>query len=126
MPSLEIPPEVAQNFLNDKNKARLIITFDNGKSFHRALQRNKDGYCYMILGKTTLREAKKLPGREEHITLELDESEYGMALPEEMAEVMRQDPVGKSCFKKLKPGLQRSFLYYINSGKTVDTRIKRS
>ena len=126
MPVIEIPPAIAEEFLQEKNKVRMIITFDNGKKFHRALMRNKDGFCFMILGKTTLREAKKEAGFEEDIILELDKSEFGMPVPEEFEEVLRQDEEGRQKFLELKPGLKRSFLYYINSGKTVDTRINRS
>lgn len=127
MPSVEIPPEIADHFLGPgQHKLRMIIRFDNGRKFHRALQRNKDGYSYMVLGKSTLKEAGKEPGTEQVIRLEPDTSEFGMPMPEELQEVMRQDPEGEKAFMELKPGLKRSFLYYINGGKSVDTRIKRS
>ncbi len=126
MPLIEIPPDIADYFLGDKNKMRMIIRFDNGYEFHRALMRNKDGFCYMVLGKTTLKEAKKNPGFEEQISLRVDTSEFGMPVPEEFEEVLRQDDEGRQQFMALKPGLKRSFLYYINTGKTVDTRITRS
>lgn len=126
MPMIEVPVEIAEEFLKDKNKVRMIIEFDNGKRFHRALMRNKDGFCFMILGKSTLKEAKKVPGTEEEVILHIDDSEFGMPVPEEFEEVLRQDEEGRQRFLELKPGLKRSFLYYINGGKTVDTRIKRS
>lgn len=126
MPLIEIPPDVADHFLGDNNKVRMVITFDNGRKFHRAIQRNKDGFSFIVLGKSTLKEAKKEPGKEEKISLEIDNSEFGMPMPEELAEVLRQDPEGEAAFLALKPGLRRSFLYYLNSGKTVDTRIQRS
>lgn len=126
MPVAEIPPEIADHFLGKKNKQRMVIEFDNGMKFHRAIMRNKDGFSYMVLGMSTLKEAKKVPGVEEEVRLSLDNSEFGMPMPEELEEVMRQDPEGKQKFMELKPGLRRSFLYYINGGKTVDTRINRS
>lgn len=126
MPVIEIAPEIADQFLEDKNKVRMIIEFNNGKQFHRALMRNKDGFCYMVLGKTTLKEAGELPGTEIEIQLREDNSKFGMPVPEEFEEVLTQDPEGQEKFMELKPGLKRSFLYYINTGKTVDTRIKRS
>lgn len=126
MPLIEIPPWVADHFLTEKNKKRMVITFDNGTSFHRALQRNKDGFSFMVLGKSTLRDAQKEAGQEVSITLEEDNSEYGMPMPEELAEVMRQDPEGKDRFDSLSAGLKRSLLYYLGSAKSVDTRIKRS
>ena len=49
-----------------------------------------------------------------------------MPMPEEFQEVLNQDEEGRQLFEQLKPGLQRSFLYYINTAKMVDTRINRS
>lgn len=126
MAFIEIPPEIADELLKDHNKLRVVIHFDNNVSFHRALMRNKDGMCFIVLGKTTLKEAKKAAGGVETIRLEKDKSKYGMPMPEEFEEVLRQDEEGNQLFEKLTAGLKRSFLYYINSGKTVDTRIKRS
>ncbi len=126
MPLIAIPPEIAEPYLGDKNKRRMVLTFENGKKFHRALQRNKDGFCFMVLGKSTLKEAGKIPGAEAKVILEVDNSKYGMPMPEEFAEVLRQEPEGKKAFLALTPGLQRSFLFYINGGKSIDTRIRRS
>lgn len=123
---IEIPPGIADHFLGEKNKARMIVQFDNGIEFHRAIQRNRDGFSFMVLGKTTLKDAKKLAGSEQEITLRIDTSEFGMPVPEEFEEVLNQDDEGRQCFMELKPGLKRSFLYYINGGKTVETRIQRS
>lgn len=126
MPTVQLPPESAEVFLKGKHKARVIIEFANGTQFHRAIQRNKDGFCYMVLGKSTLKEAKIEPGTRQNVKIRIDDSEFGMPVPEEFDEVLRQDPEGQEQFMALKPGLKRSFLYYINTGKTVDTRIKRS
>ncbi|MGB0176420.1 MAG: YdeI/OmpD-associated family protein, partial [Owenweeksia sp.] len=74
----------------------------------------------------TLKEAGLVPGDETRVVLKADTSKYGMPMPEEFEEVLNQDEEGRQLFEELKPGLQRSFLYYIGSAKTIDTRIKRS
>ncbi len=125
-PILDIPLEIGDGLLGDQNMLRVIIHFDNGIKLHRALKRNKDGETLITLGKSTLKDAKKEMGEIIEIWLEKDETEFGYEMPEELAEVMLQDPEGDKAFRNLKPGMQRSFLHYIVSAKTVDTRIKRS
>lgn len=125
-PHMDIPAEIADPLLGENNKARVIMHFENGVSLHRALKRNKNGETLINLGKSTLKQAKINPEDEVTLYLELDETEFGYELPEEFKEVLRQDPEGEKAFLELKPGLQRSFLHYIVSAKTVDTRIKRS
>ena len=124
--SIEVPPGIADDILGEENKKRIILTFDNGTRFHRALQRFKEGYSLITLGKATLKDAKKEAGLEETITLEYDHSEFGMAFPEEMQEVLEQDEEGNILFRNLKPGMQRNMLYYVSSSKTSETRIKRA
>lgn len=124
--TIEIPPAIADEILGPENKKRLILTFNNGKSYHRALQRYKEGYALITIGKTTLKDAQKEVGLEEQITLKHDTSEFGMQFPEEFKEVLKQEPGGEEMFRKLLAGRQRNILYYISSAKTSETRIKRS
>jgi len=60
------------------------------------------------------------------IVLEEDKSKYGMPMPEEMAEIMAQDPEVDNLFHSLSPGKQRSLLYIIGKPKTSDSRIKKA
>ncbi len=127
MSFIEIPPGITEQFLSEKeNKKRVIVNFKNGKKVHRALQRNKDGFCYIITGKLMLKEAKLEPRMTAEISLVIDDSEFGMPFPEELLEVFHQMPEAEKVFLDLTDGLQRSFLYYIHTAKTVETRIQRS
>lgn len=125
-PQLDIPPEIAEPLLGNSNKTRVIIHFKNGMKLHRALRRNKNGETFITLGKSTLKDARQDPTREMELQLSLDKTEFGYVMPEELTEVLRQDPEGEKAFLELKPGMRRSFLHYIVSAKTVDTRISRS
>ncbi|MEQ9262472.1 MAG: YdeI/OmpD-associated family protein [Owenweeksia sp.] len=125
-PVLDVPPEIAEGLLGKKQKERIVLHFSNGKKVHRALQRSKNGETFILLGKSVLKEAGKAPGDEVTVSIEKDTSKYGMPMPEEFEEVLNQDEEGRQLFEKLKPGMKRSFLYFINSAKTVDTRINRS
>lgn len=125
-PHMDIPEEIAAPLLGESNKVRVIMHFSNGVSIHRALKRNKNGETLITLGKSTLKQAKIDPQQAITLFLEIDNTEFGFEVPEEFAEVLRQDPEGEKAFLDLKPGMRRSFLHYIVSAKTVDTRIKRS
>jgi uncharacterized protein YdeI (YjbR/CyaY-like superfamily) len=58
------------------------------------------------------------------LELIVDESKYGMPVPEEFAEVLNQDPEGDKLFHSLTPGKQRSILWFVGSVKDVDKRIQ--
>lgn len=114
----------ALHFLSNGQK-RIIITFPNGKSFHRAVQNTK-GWYRISLGKATVREAKVQVGEIVTITLAPDHSKYGMPFPVEFEEVLNQDPEALQKWEELTPGRRRSVLHYISGGKAIDTRINRS
>lgn len=58
-----------------------------------------------------------------NVILEKDESKYGMPMPEELEEVLNQDPEGNKLFHTLTAGKQRSMMYYIGKVKDIDKRI---
>ncbi len=125
-PQMPVPLAVADELLEDKSLVRVVLTFSNGLQTHRALRKNKNGETFISIGKSTLKEAKIEWGCDIEVSLHIDASEFGFAMPEELAELLKQDPEGDAAFRKLKPGNQRSFLYYIGSAKTIDTRINRA
>ena len=57
------------------------------------------------------------------VELVKDESKYGLPMPDEMREVLDQDPDGDRLFHTLTPGKQRTMLYYIGKWKDIDRRI---
>ena len=124
---IEIPEYIAADLLQGKSKIRTILTFDTGQQFHRAIQKRKlDGFTYISLGNTVLKEAKARVGETIEFTMELDNTKYGMPMPAELGELLKQDEEGAAVFDSLNAGLQRSFLHYIGMAKTFDTRMKRS
>jgi hypothetical protein len=126
-PTAEVDPAIADQLLPEgKNKHRIIVSFPNGKHFHRALQCSKDGFCHIIFGKSTMKDAGVEFGESVLVKLKEDTSEFGMPFPEEFQEVLNQEPESNTKFLALNPGMRRSLLYHINSAKTVETRIKRA
>ncbi len=83
--------------------------------------------AYLITVNKSLRDSLGLTfGSRLRITLRPDESKYGLPMPREIQEVFRQDKAASKRFHALTPGRQRTLLYIINSGKTVDERIFRA
>lgn len=121
---IDVDEDVAQHFLQHDQK-RVLLHFPNGTYFHRAFQKSK-GLYYISLGQGTVREARVQVGEILTIRIEADTSKYGMPFPEEFEEVLDQDFEAQEKWEALTPGLKRSVLHYISSGKHVDTRIQRS
>ena len=65
-------------------------------------------------------------GQQVNVTLKKDTSKYGMDVPAELAEIFKQDKVGKERFDALVPGKRRYIIYYINQVKSMDIRIERA
>lgn len=118
-----VPPVIAKKF-EMKNGTRRVVCVANGEfSFQCAVLPHSKGF-YISTNKT-IRDAIGI-AEGDKVALELtpDESKYGMPMPEELQEVLNQDPEGDELFHKLTPGLQRSMLYSVGKPKDVDERIQ--
>jgi hypothetical protein len=122
---IPIPPKIAKHFLDAKVK-RVICTIDDDFSFQCAILSQGDGSHFIILSKNKMKELDLMVGTEINVTLEKDESEYGMPMPEEFEELLLMDPEATECFHKLTMGKQRSLLYLIGKPKRSETRIKKA
>ncbi len=117
-------PENILEELNQPKRIRIEGTI-NGTPFNLAIQHIKDGRRFLMVGNTLRKEAKLKAGDKVQVIFTLSDPDE-IKLPEELMEVMEQDPEGKAVFSKFTPGLQRSLAYYVTSVKSVDSRIKRA
>jgi len=122
---VEVPLEVVEYFKNEKIK-RLICTFQNQVKTHLVIQSDGKGGHYILLNKDIAKQIQLTVGEEVSVALEEDTSKYGMPLPEEMKELLLQDPEGERYFHSLTPGKQRSLLYIVGKPKGTDTRLKKA
>jgi hypothetical protein len=119
-----VPHEIALE-LSDKFPFRSLCTINN-HTFHAGIvKRGLDGFVIQI-GKAVLKAAKIEYNQTINVNLKPDESEYGYAFPEEMQVLIEQDEESRKYWDAMNPGAKRSYLHYINSGKSIDTRIKRA
>lgn len=119
---LRFPKAVGLKFQTDPKTRRVVCTLNSAHTFQCALLPNKDEFCIGV--NKSIREKLGLEdGSIVKIKLEADTSKYGAPMPEELAEVLNQDPDGDRMFHSLTAGKQRSLIYWVSTVKDVDKRI---
>lgn len=122
---LTVPAAIAQIFL-DEGRRRVVCRLNDTVEFQCALMPKGDGNCFININKKLRDKLGLKLGMPVHASLRPDESEYGLPMPEELQELLRQDEAGDALFHALTPGKQRSLLYIAGSPKTSDTRLRRA
>lgn len=122
---LRFPKELVKHFEFKGNLRRVVCTLNGNETFQCALFPSKESYL-IALNKKIRDKLGLSVGDIVKIKLEKDESKYGFPMPDEFAEVLKQDPKGRAMFEALTPGNQRIMLQLVNFNKTVDKRIIRS
>ena len=122
---LRFPKKKVEHFGFKGNIRRVVCTLNGVETFNCSLFPAKNDY-FITLNKK-LREKLGIDlGQTVAMEIAKDESKYGMPMPREFAEVLRQDDDGRRLFDKLSPGNQRLMLKLIVSARDVDKRIIRS
>ena len=122
---LKIPALLAQSLTASK-KVRLVCTLAGSIRFQCALMPRSDGDFYITLNKKNRTALRLTEGSQVDTLLELDQSRYGLDMPEELAEVLAQEPEGDQIFHALTAGRQRSFIFWVSQAKSPDKRIERA
>ena len=117
-----VPERIAKKFELKNGTRRVVCTANGELTFPCAVLPHSEGF-YIGTNKQ-IREGLRIEAGDK-VSLELvaDESKYGYPMPEELQEVLNQDPEGDRVFHSLTPGMQRSMLYSIGRHKDVDRRI---
>ncbi|HUR99426.1 MAG TPA: YdeI/OmpD-associated family protein [Pyrinomonadaceae bacterium] len=119
---IHVEAKIGTKFEKRDGSRRVVCTINGTERFQCALL-PWDGKFAIIVNK--LKRTRLKIGNGDQITVELalDESKYGLPMPEELEEVLNQDPDGDKLFHSLTAGKQRSVLYFIGKIKDVDRRI---
>lgn len=121
---VRVPKEKVASFGFKGNLRRVICTLNGSETFNCSLFPSKGNY-FITLNRTLRDRLAVDIGDPVMVELAADESKYGMPMPDEFAEVMRQDPEGAKLFDALSPGNQKLLLKMIVLVKDVDKRIVR-
>lgn len=122
---LRVPKEKVAAFGFKGNLRRVVCTLNGVETFNCSLFPSKGDYFITVNIK--LRDRFSLAvGDAVTVELRKDESQFGMPMLDEFAEVLRQDPDAGKLFNLLSPGNQRLMLKLIVAVKDVDKRIARA
>lgn len=122
---LDVPASVVKK-AGGTGKQRFICTVNKNLTWKCGLVSHKAGGAYILLNKKQMQIGKLNVGQPVNVSLKKDESKYGMDVPAELAEIFKQDKVGKERFDGLAPGKRRYIIYYVNQVKSSDLRIERA
>ena len=119
-----VPQNIAEDILSQKEDRRIICTVGS-LSKHCALMHDGQGGFYILMNKTECKKLKIEPGSTCKLKVELDQSKYGMHVPEAFEAVMETDPEGERLFEALTPGKKRSALHMLGKIKDEALQIER-
>jgi len=119
---LLIEPKVAEQLGFEGRFRRVMCSINGDAAFHCALLPWGEQF-YIIVNKKKRDSLGIVADDEVEVVLEKDTSKYGLPMPPEVKEVLRQDPEGDTLFHALTPGKQRSMLYWLSRTKDIDRRI---
>jgi hypothetical protein len=122
---LKVPKNAVADFGFAGNLRRVICTLNGTETFNCALFPAKGEY-FITLNKQLRTRLGLRAGDSVRVKLTKDTSRYGMPVPAEFEEVLRQDAEGKRLFEALSPGDQRLMLKLIVFVKNTDGRIARA
>ncbi|MEJ8758538.1 YdeI/OmpD-associated family protein [Pontibacter sp. H259] len=122
---IEVPAEVVEQ-LGGNFKVRVLCTVNNKLTFQGGLVALGGGAGYININNARLKKLGLQDGTEVQVSLDSDESEFGMEVPEELTELLNQDEEGKRRFALLPPGKQRYIIYYVAGVKSSQLRIDRA
>lgn len=120
-----VPNKVAYKF-TERKAVRVFCTINRDVKYACAIRPDGEGGFFISVGRPILRKGKLFLGQKIHVLVELDKTEYGHKVPEELKEILKTDDMAKKYFGYLSNSQQRSLIYYIAQAKSIDKRIERS
>ncbi|WP_306642896.1 YdeI/OmpD-associated family protein [Sanyastnella coralliicola] len=122
---IEVPDDVYQHF-KEQNIKRVLATIEGKVTIHCGLLSKGNGIYYIMLNKEIRKQLGLVAEQVVQVSLEEDTSEFGMAVCEELTEMLAQDEEGRAYFMKLTPGKQRNIIHWVGNVKSSDIRIRRA
>ena len=119
---IQVKAKIGEKFEKKDGSRRVICTINDSETFQCALLPS-DGDFVIVVNKVKRDKLKIVDGDKITVELKPDETKYGLPMPPEFKEVLKQDRPGDKLFHSLTPGKQRSLLYLIGKVKDVDRRI---
>lgn len=122
---IPIPYDVGQPFIAE-NKGRILCKVNDHPPFHTALMPKGDGSYFVNFNKERRKKFGIEIGEEIIVELSPDKSKYGLPMPVELEELLKQDVEGNEIFHSLTPGKMRSLIHIIGKPKWERTRLEKA
>jgi hypothetical protein len=122
---VRVPARIADAF-EGNGPRRVICRLNNEIEYQCAILPFRKGIPVVAINKPTREKLGLSIGMEVDVELRHDETTYGLPVPEEFAEILKQEREGKRLFHALPPGKQRTLLYIVGSVKDPDKRASRA
>lgn len=121
---LEVPASVVKK-LGGISKQRLLCTV-NTVTWQCGLVALSKGAGYINLNKNLITQLGIQKEDVITVSLQPDESKYGMKMPAELKELLDQDKEGNIRYHALVAGKQRYIIYYVQQVKSTQLRVERA
>jgi hypothetical protein len=119
---VHVAAKIGEKFEKKNGSRRVVCTINGTEGFQCALLPS-DGNFVIVVNKAKRTKLGIEEGSRITVELARDESKYGLPMPPEFKEVLKQDRHGSKLFHSLTAGKQRSILWWIGKIKDIDKRI---
>ena len=121
-----VPQWVADALLEGSEDRRVVCRLNDRVTYQCAMLPRGDGSYLITVNKKIRTQLRLEEGTRFEVSLEKDESEFGLPFPEELEELLAQDPEGNKHFDALTPGKKRNLLYIVGQPRRSETRLSRA
>ncbi|NOQ74034.1 MAG: DUF1905 domain-containing protein [Crocinitomix sp.] len=118
-----VPQDIIKSLLvGDK---RVLCGINDLPKIHAALLSNGAGDYFIMVNKEIRKKLNVMTGDALSISIEKDNSKYGMGVTEAFTELCYQDPEGNNFFHALTPGKQRTLLHLMGKPKSEQKQLEK-
>lgn len=121
-----VPLLVSNALIENSDSKRVVCILNEQIEYQCALIPRGDGSFLITVNKKNQTKLGLKIGSQVRVSLRKDESEYGLPMPEELAELLAQDEEGNRLLHALTPGKLRTLLYIVGQAKNSDLRLRRA
>ena len=121
-----VPKVIAEALIGASDSKRVVCVLNETLEYQCALIPRGDGTHVITVNKKNQTKLGLKIGSKFRVSLRADESEYGLPMPEELAELIAQDEDGNRLLHALTPGKLRTLLYLVGQPKSSDLRLHRA
>jgi hypothetical protein len=122
---LLIPRRIAEEIIKTSGN-RVLCTLNGKVTYPCGILTKATGEFFVNISKENRKKAGIGSNQTIHVSLEPDQSKYGMPMPDELRAAMDIEMEGTKYFDLLTPGKQRSLIYLVSKPKSAEVRIKKA